>query len=413
MAKTPKMELTNFTGVVRAAAKADGSIDIELIDVEKQVRTQFGDLTQFAEGIGANGLDTPIVVMVRPDGRYRLIAGERRVRAFRLLGWTQIPARIRRDLSEQEIRGIQVRENNDRENLSAYDEAMGVAEDVANYGFQGAVGIWNRSESWVSKRLSVEKYAPQVLDLLQSGTCGDLEILQSLNQLFGVNVQEFTSMVERMRRGETVSREDARNKVSAAKGWQKQVEAAAKESRRAAAALAEEQRAENDGSAVEPGGALDRGGEEESPAPTGSKSKSKAKSKAKAAGKKPGQTQDRQEVPVITGKETEEALLVTRGDLMHWGNVLRPHFNDMQNKMSALGYPLAEGEWVLWTGFLDIFLPVLHSLGKERGVAYLKRLQGELKAREPMDWWRELHPAVPGSDDEREPAAQMPDGWTF
>jgi ParB family chromosome partitioning protein len=90
----------------------------------------------------------------------------------------------------------------------------------------------------------------------------------------------------------------------------------------------------------------------------------------------------------------------------------------MTTTMQTLGYAHAEGEWVLWTAFLDSTLPTLNALGKERAASYLRRVVQELKSQDPGDWWRELHPIAPGESDDdadapREPVAPMPPGWTF
>jgi len=408
MAK-PKLNLASFTGVVRTASGTttapDADIDVTLIDVERQVRTDLGDLTDLAASIKDIGVLEPIILLAKDGGRFRLIAGERRYRASILAEKPKVPAIIKRGLTDFQVRQIQVTENNDRESLSAYDEAIGVAEDVEKFGFKEALRIWNRSEGWVSKRMAVKKYAEPVRELLQAKVCGDLEVLHSLNQLYGVSINEYNALVERMRSGVTVGRDDVRNKVSSAKVWQKQSAAAAKVLEHPASA---------------PDEPLDAADSLPASARKGGK--------AKADEKKPAKKKDQASKPVKGGKEAESpvvardkanaALLTQRAELMEWGDVLRPHFNAMQNNMGTLGYSLAQGEWVLWTGFLDTVLPMLHSLGKERGLAYLKRLQSELKTQEPLAWWRELHPAAPGQDNEsehseREPVAEMPKGWTF
>lgn len=426
MAK-PKLNLASFTGVVSTASGTttapDAEIDVTLIDVERQVRTDLGDLTELAASIKDIGVLEPIILLAKDGGRFRLIAGERRYRASILAEKPKVPAIIKRGLTDFQVRQIQVTENNDREGLSAYDEAIGVAEDVEKFGFKEAMRIWNRSEGWVSKRMAVKKYAEPVRELLQAKVCGDLEVLHSLNQLYGVSINEYNALVERMRSGVTVSRDDARNKVSSAKVWQKQSAAAAKALERPASAPddADEREGEDDEAGGEPGAEAD---EVPAPTPKGSKAKADEKkpAKKKEQATKPAkggkEAQAPQESPAVARDKANTALLTQRAELMEWGDVLRPHFNGMQNNMSTLGYSLAEGEWVLWTGFLDTVLPMLHSLGKERGLAYLKRLQSELKTQEPLAWWRELHPAAPGQDNEREdserePVAEMPKGWTF
>lgn len=423
MAKPPKMNLSQFTGVMKAAAKADANVLLDLIDIEAQVRTKFGDLNEFAEGLKANGLDTPIVLLAKDDGRYRLIAGERRVRAGRLLGWADIPARIKRDMTALEIRGMQVRENNDRENLTAYDEAMGVAQDVEEFGVQAAMAIWNRSEGWVSKRVAVKRYAPQVVELLDSGLCNDLEVLLSLNQLIALNDSEYTALVARMRSGVTVSRDDARNKVAAVKTWKKQHDEL--EKARANPALVPVDDEDNADDREGKGGAAatnTEAAEATAPAaasakakPAPAKTKPKAEDKKKAAqGELAGLDKSGDRQLADDRQLASQKLQVARSEINDWGQSNRGMFNSMQENMGTLGYELAQGEWVLWTAFQDMVLPMMEALGPDRAHSYMKKLQGELKGRTPMEVWNELHAAKEGVD-QADPVVvvPMPQGWTF
>ena len=428
MAKPPKMNLSQFTGVMQAAAKVapDAEIDISLIDIERQVRTKIGDLTELAASIKVDGVLEPIILLAKPDGRYRLIAGERRLRGSMVAELTKIPATIKRDLTETQIRRIQVTENNEREDLTPYDEAMGVAEDVAKFGFKEAMAIWNRSESWVSKRTAVEKYAAPVLQVLNDGLCGDLEVLHSLNQLIAVSKDEYEAMVARMRSGVTVSRDDARNKVAAVKTWKRQHEALEKARANPGLALADrEDDADDDAGQEGAGSAAAEAAEAAAPA-AGAKAKpAPAKAKPKAADKKKAtqgelsgldKSGDRQ---LADDRQlASQKLQVARSEINDWGQSNRGMFNSMQENMGTLGYELAQGEWVLWTAFLDMVLPMMEALGPDRAQGYMKKLQGELKGRTPMELWRELHAAKPGQDEaddsaERVVVVPMPQGWTF
>lgn len=437
MATKPKMDLSKFTGVMQAAAKTvpDAEIDIALIDVERQVRTKIGDLTELAASIKLDGVLEPIILLLKPDGRYRLIAGERRLRGSILAGLAKIPATIKRNLTETQIRRIQVTENNEREDLSPYDEAMGVAEDVAKFGFKEAIAIWNRSESWVSKRTAVEKYAAPVLQLLNDGLCGDLEVLHSLNQLIAVSEKEYEALVERMRAGVTVSRDDARNKVSAAKTWKKQSEALAEARANPGLSLAGSDGEDGPGAgkaadADEDSAAGNVAAETAAPAAAGAKVKPEpakaapAKGKPKQQDKKATQGElsgldksgDRQQAD--DREKARKKLDIARSEIYDWGQSNRGMFNSMQENMSTLGFDLAQGEWALWTAFQDMVLPMMEALGTERAVAYLKRLQGDLKGRTPMEVWRELHTAEEGEDQaddnaKRVAVVPMPQGWTF
>ena len=250
------LNLTKLSAVAQIAvnphANADAEVPIDQIDIKRQVRTKLGDLDELAESIKAQGVLQAILLAEQNGGRYRLIAGERRLRASLLAGKKTIPARVRRGLSEFEIRQMQITENNDRANLSAYDEAMGVIQDVEEYGVQKARQIWNRSDAWISKRMAVKKYAEPVKELLEADLCGDLETLHSLNQLRSLAADEFQALESRMRSGEIVSRDDARSKVSAVKAWRAQTEAAAPSAKGVTSATEDEPTADGPAAARDP-----------------------------------------------------------------------------------------------------------------------------------------------------------------
>lgn len=88
-----------------------------------QPRKDFSDekLTELAESIKTHGIIQPLLVRER-DGRYQLIAGERRLRAAKLAGLNEVPVVIK-DLSDQSMMEIALVENLQRENLNPIEEA--------------------------------------------------------------------------------------------------------------------------------------------------------------------------------------------------------------------------------------------------------------------------------------------------
>lgn len=430
-AAVKKLNLSSFTGVVNAATAPDANVRLALIDRKRQVRTKLGDLSDLRRSVAAVGILEPIILLDTGDGRYRLIAGERRLQVAEELGMTALPAIIKRGLTEKQIRQIQVTENQDRESLQPYDEAMGVAEDVETYGFKEAVEIWNRSEAWVSKRTAVTKYAEPVRELLRDQLCGDLEVLHSLNQLFALSLDEYEALVLRLRSGVVVSRDDARNKVAAVKTWKKSAEATA-EARR------EQEIVDGGGHGADPAAHGETGselGEDESELPAeedsteaGEAPRDKTPSSTRGAGggkaAKPSAQGSRASHSAKQQAEAEQerlkrSLHSRRAELMEWGQATGAHFKTLMKEMHALGFEPTDGEWVLWVGFLDSVLPMLASLEKGRGIAYLARLQADLKKNwEPMQKWRELHSVADGAGPDSaaasgEPAPPRPKGWTF
>lgn len=102
------------------------NLRINLIEPNKnQPRKKFDKekLEALAESIKENGLIQPIIV-VKNNDMYRIVAGERRWRAAKKAGLSEIPAVVR-DYTEQEIAQIALIENLQRENLNPIEEAMG------------------------------------------------------------------------------------------------------------------------------------------------------------------------------------------------------------------------------------------------------------------------------------------------
>lgn len=379
MSSKPKLNLATFANPASSKPAPDADVALGLIDVQRQVRTQLGDLKPLAASIGAMGVIEPIILLATPGGRYRLIAGERRFRASELAGLEKIPALIKRDLSELQIRQIQVIENNERENLTQFDEAMGVAQDAEQYGAAQAQSIWNRSEAWVSKRVAVKKYAPPVFSLLQNERCSDLEVLHSLNQLYVADAEEFNAFAQRLQAGHSVAREEVRDKVVTVKSFAKQ------------AKVRESAPTKNKAAAPDAGVVVR--------APKQQKSVDQP---SKEATRQPA--------------KINRSLQSVRSGLFELGGDSKDKFAQLQTDLSDSGLGGKEAEWVMWSGFLSAILPTLTALGDGRAQLYIKRLQREVKSQTPAQLWESMYAAkAPDAMDtqERNKVPSMPENWSF
>ena len=113
------------------------SLKISQIEPNRsQPRKSFDDdaLQELAQSISAHGVLQPILVRPQIYGGYQIVAGERRYRASRLAGLTEIPAIIR-ELSDSETMQIALIENLQRRDLSALEEAQGYQTLMKEYGF--------------------------------------------------------------------------------------------------------------------------------------------------------------------------------------------------------------------------------------------------------------------------------------
>ena len=93
------------------------------------------ELGQLAASIKANGLLQPIVVRLSKSKRgYELVAGERRLRAARELGWTDIPAQIR-EVDDRSLLVLALVENLQREELGPLEECRGYQQLKDEFGY--------------------------------------------------------------------------------------------------------------------------------------------------------------------------------------------------------------------------------------------------------------------------------------
>lgn len=111
-------------------------LKISLVDPKRdQPRKHFDKeaLEQLASSIAENGLLQPILVREYGDGRYQIIAGERRFRASKLAGLTEIPA-IVLDRDDKRAAQIALIENVQREDLNPLEEALAYRSLAEEYG---------------------------------------------------------------------------------------------------------------------------------------------------------------------------------------------------------------------------------------------------------------------------------------
>lgn len=112
-------------------AAADGLADLPVAAISPspyQPRRHFDEekLAELAESIREQGLIEPVVVRTRTDGRYELIVGERRWRAYQALGLEAIPARIL-DVADGRMRELGLIENLQRDDLNPLEIATAMA----------------------------------------------------------------------------------------------------------------------------------------------------------------------------------------------------------------------------------------------------------------------------------------------
>ena len=117
---------------------ASSAVRLKLTDIEpnrKQPRKKFDEaaLSELAQSIERHGVIQPLLVRPLADGGYQLVAGERRWRAARMAGLTEVPVVIR-DLSEEDAMALALIENLQREDLDPIEEAEGYRTLMTTFG---------------------------------------------------------------------------------------------------------------------------------------------------------------------------------------------------------------------------------------------------------------------------------------
>ncbi len=152
---------------------------------KKQPRSSFDEtaLSELADSIASKGVLQPLLVRPIDDNRYQIVAGERRWRAARMAGLTELPVIIR-DLEDSEAMEIALIENLQREDLSVIEEAKGYEVLMEKYNLtqediSQAVG---KSRSAIANSLRLLKLPKNIVDMLESGsiTAGHAKALLSL-----------------------------------------------------------------------------------------------------------------------------------------------------------------------------------------------------------------------------------------
>jgi ParB family chromosome partitioning protein len=155
------------------SAKADGIVPIEFVERNaRNPRRSFDpeDLRDLAASIAQHGIVQPVVVRRRGEGRYEIIAGERRWRAAQQAGLSEIPV-IVRDVDDRTALELAIVENVQRSDLNPIEEAMGYDQLIAEHGYtQNDLGdIIGKSRSHVANTLRLLKLPEAVKVMLGAG----------------------------------------------------------------------------------------------------------------------------------------------------------------------------------------------------------------------------------------------------
>lgn len=127
-------------------------------------------LLELSESIKVQGVISPIIVRALDNGKYEIIAGERRFRASKLAGKKTIPAIVRR-IDDKNALAMALIENMQREDLNAMEEALGVKRLIDEFGYthEEAADAIGRSRSATSNLLRLLNLSSAVQQMLIKG----------------------------------------------------------------------------------------------------------------------------------------------------------------------------------------------------------------------------------------------------
>jgi ParB family chromosome partitioning protein len=147
-------------------------IDLDKIDPNpEQPRTDFGDLTELTASIAEKGVLEPLLVKpARATGRWMIIAGERRFRAARAAGLTEVPC-VEMDIDAGAVAEIALIENMQRKDLTVWEEADGLLALCERFGYthEEVARKVGKSRSTVTEALSIAGIPADVREICRAG----------------------------------------------------------------------------------------------------------------------------------------------------------------------------------------------------------------------------------------------------
>ncbi|MFR0823596.1 MAG: ParB/RepB/Spo0J family partition protein [Clostridia bacterium] len=167
---------TTIVEDIKKEEKKEGEVieKIKIIEIEpnrSQPRRKFDEesIEELAESIKIYGVIQPIIVTKR-EGYYEIVAGERRWRASKKAGLTEMPCIVRNE-DERRNREIALIENIQREDLNPIEKARGFRQLIDEYGLkqQELADIMGMNRSTVTNCLRILNLDQRVIDLAMEG----------------------------------------------------------------------------------------------------------------------------------------------------------------------------------------------------------------------------------------------------
>ena len=143
---------------------------IEARDDQPRKKFDYDKIKELADSISNNGLLQPIIVCATADGKYKIIAGERRWRACKIAKIYDIPV-IVKELGDKEIIEVSLIENIQREGLSIMEESEGYERLVKEFGYtqEKLAEKLSKSRSHLANLLRLNQLPQSIKDKISEG----------------------------------------------------------------------------------------------------------------------------------------------------------------------------------------------------------------------------------------------------
>ena len=155
--------------------EGNSAVTLKISEIEpnkSQPRRDFDEqaLAELAESISQHGVLQPLLVRPIADGGYQIVAGERRWRASRMAGLTEVPVVIR-ELSDSETMELALIENLQREDLTPVEEALGFKQLMDEYEMsqEQVAKTVGKSRPAIANSLRLLNLPEEILYLVNTG----------------------------------------------------------------------------------------------------------------------------------------------------------------------------------------------------------------------------------------------------
>ena len=214
------------------STEENGVLKLNINDIEpnrEQPRKTFDDdaVSELADSITQHGLIQPIVVTPLSNGRYGIVAGERRWRACRMAGLQEVPV-IVKEATKQELMEIALIENLQREDLNPVEEAFGYRSLIETFGLtqEEVATRMGKSRSAVTNALRLLNLNEEELDALKNGliTAGHARCLIGIEDtdirakmltaaINGSSVRDIEKMAQLAKKPAKAAKKEEKNKL--------------------------------------------------------------------------------------------------------------------------------------------------------------------------------------------------------